>query len=90
MIPGTSHIKGQDARSEVVPLEFDLDGEHYSGHAIPVKNSCTKEVCFELDVTLNAEHLGNIYCSKDMNWTLKGANQRLVDKMGQIIALWYE
>lgn len=90
MTPGTSHIKGQQTNSEVVPLEFDLDGEHYSGHAIPVKTNRIKGACYELDVTLNAEHLGSIYCGNDMKWELKGANQNLVDTIGQIIVLWYE
>ncbi len=89
MIPGTVHIKGQELSSEVVPLEFDLQGEHYSGHAIPVKALKTAENYLELDVTLNAEHLGSIYCGSDGQCTLKGTGQELVDKIGEIITTWY-
>lgn len=85
-------------KTETVPLELDYNGRHYRGQAVPVRSSCSQEVCFELDVTLNGERLGHIYCGKNMQWRLEGAadqllvdkNQLLVDKIGQEILLWYE
>jgi hypothetical protein len=78
-------------KTEVVPLEFDLHGTHYAGLAKPLTTSCDADVCYELDVTLNGKHLGNIYCGKELKWMLRGsADQELVDKIGEIILLWYE
>jgi hypothetical protein len=78
-------------KTEVVPLDFDLHGKQYAGLAKPVRTNCDENVCYELDVTLNGNHLGTIYCGKELKWTLRGsADQELVDKIGEIILLWYE
>jgi hypothetical protein len=84
-------MKMSDYKTETVPLELEYNGRHYKGMATPLNTSCREEVCFELDVTLNGEHLGTIYCGNDMKWKIRGfTDQGLVDKIGEQILLWYE
>ncbi|MDE3060635.1 MAG: hypothetical protein KGJ06_06450, partial [Pseudomonadota bacterium] len=41
-----------------VPLRLDYSGKHYEGTAMPVPASCQQGACFDLDITLNNEHIG--------------------------------
>jgi hypothetical protein len=78
-------------KTETVPLSLQHNGKIYKGEAVPISTSCLKEVCFELDVTLNSEHLGTIYCGNDLQWKIRNfADQDLVNKIGEQILLWYE
>ena len=81
----------ENYKLENVPLSFRYKGVEYKGMAVPLTDSCHDEVCFELDLTLNGEHLGTIWCGRNMQWKLRGTtDQGLVDKAGGEIALWYE
>lgn len=81
----------KEYKTETVPLELEHHSKIYKGKATPIKSSCSTEVCFELDVTLNRENLGTIYCGNDMKWKIRNfADQELVDKIGEQILLWYE
>jgi hypothetical protein len=74
-----------------VPLSITHKDKHYEGSATPLSTSCSEGVCYELDVTLNNENLGTIYCGNDLHWTMKGIpDQELVNKIGEEILLWYE
>ncbi len=76
---------------ETIPLLFHHNGTAYSGFASPIKNSCSKDACFELEVTLNGQTLGTIACGQNMIWRLEGiTNQAFIDKIGNEIVLWYE
>ncbi|MEW6467410.1 MAG: hypothetical protein AB1458_00715 [Bacteroidota bacterium] len=77
-------------RSRPVPIEIEYQGRMYRGQGIPVRGSCKEGVCFELDITLNNEHLGVIHCT-DKGWTMKHVkDQGLVNAIGEEIFLWYE
>jgi hypothetical protein len=73
-----------------VPLDFEYEGSHYKGEAVPVTTTCSEEVCWELEITLNNEELGKIHCTKT-GWRMDYVKQQgLVNAIGKIIALWYE
>ena len=73
-----------------VPIELDYRGKHYEGTGVPVISSCHDGVCFELDVTLNKEHMGVIRCTKN-GWRMTDVkSQGLVNAIGSSIFQWYE
>jgi hypothetical protein len=78
-------------KNEEVPIGLEHNGVTYQGSARPLATSCREGVCYELDVTLNGEHLGTIYCGNDYKWHLQHqADQGLTDKIGEQIFLWYD
>jgi hypothetical protein len=78
-------------KTEEVPIAIEHNGKRYNGKAIPLATSCSENVCYELDVTLNDEHLGTIYCGNDLKWSMRNiSDQGFVDKIGEEILLWYE
>lgn len=78
------------SRTEPVLLNLEYAGKKYQGEGIPIANSCREGVCFELDITLNNEHLGIIHCMND-GWHMDTvSDQGLVDAIGKEIFLWYE
>ncbi|MGZ3919459.1 MAG: hypothetical protein ACXVNM_02860 [Bacteroidia bacterium] len=82
--------KNNQNKKDPVPLSINYKGNTLKGEAIPLSTSCAEGVCFELDVTLNNDHLGTIYCGSDMHWIMKNmADQDLVNKIGEEIQLWY-
>jgi hypothetical protein len=77
-------------KKEPVPIGIEYKGTKYNGEALPLKDSCREGVCFELDVTLNNEHLGTIHCTR-AGWRMDHvADQGLVNAIGEEIFLWYE
>jgi hypothetical protein len=75
---------------EPVPLSFEYKGKMYKGEAMPVMDTCTDGVCFELDVMLNEQQLGIIKKLKS-GWRMDLVkDQKLIDKIGEVILLWYE
>jgi len=73
-----------------IPLVFQHKGQEFRGIAAPLPG-CDDDICYELDITLNDQHIGTVYCGKNMKWKIRGAaDQELVDKIGSEIALWYE
>lgn len=78
-------------KNEDVPLEFEHRGVKYYGMALPLASGCREsDHCYEMDVTLNSEHLGSIYCDRNGRCTMKNiADKELVDKIGEQIVLWY-
>ena len=77
-------------KSRVVPLEIEYKNRMYRGEGIPKKESCKEGVCFELEITLNNEHLGLIHCEKN-RWKMDNVrDQGLVDAIGEEIFSWYE
>jgi hypothetical protein len=41
---------------QIVPLKFTHESKAYTGMAVPALDSCGKDFCQELDVTLNKKH----------------------------------
>lgn len=77
-------------KTRPVPLELTHKGIAYKGIAVPAAQTCHDGVCFELDITLNSEHLGLIHY-KNNGWKMDWVrDQGLVDAIGQEIFLWYE
>lgn len=77
--------------ASVIPLTLVFKGRTYRGKAIPIAHSCTPEVCFKLEVSLNNKNLGTIYCEKDLRWKMdENIPQEFVDEIGEEIQLWYE
>ena len=74
---------------EPVPIKFEYKGKEYSGEGIPTPQTCGEDKCYELGITLNDENLGIIHCT-DKGWKMKNVkDQKLVDAIGNEIALWY-
>lgn len=75
---------------EVVPLELEYNGVTYKGEGIPVPDTCEDGVCFQLEVTLNDEHLGIIRAGKS-GWKMDQVkDQKFIDAIGNEIQLYYE
>jgi hypothetical protein len=77
-------------KTQAVPLELTYNNISYKGLAVPVTKSCSNEVCWELEVTLNSENLGRIHYTTQ-GWKMDFVrDQGLVDAIGERIKLWYE
>ena len=75
---------------EPVPLQLEYDGKTYKGEAIPIMETCKDGVCYELDISLNDQHLGIIHSMK-RGWKMDEVkDQKLVNAIGDEIMLWYE
>jgi hypothetical protein len=73
-----------------VPIEVEVDKKIYSGEAVPITETCHDGICDELDVTLNDEHMGVIKCTKG-GWKMDGVeDKKLINSIGEKIALWFE
>jgi len=82
--------RATDYKLKVIPIKIEYNRNTYSGEAIPIPSSCHDGVCFELDITLNKEHLGIIRCTKE-GWRINNVkDQGLIDKIGEEIFLWFE
>lgn len=80
----------QELEKQVIPLEFEYGGKEWKGEAVPVPGACHDKVCTALDITLNNEHLGVIRALKN-SWKLDSiSDQKLANKIGDIIMLYYE
>jgi hypothetical protein len=75
--------------SEPIPLEFEYEGVLYKGEGIPVSETCSEGVCYEVDITLNDENIGIIRCMKS-GWKMDRIEQGLVDAIGNEISLYFE
>lgn len=76
--------------NEVIPLELEYNGQLYKGEAVPVPETCDDKVCYQLDITLNDEHLGIIRAGKT-GWKMEAVpDQKLVNAIGEVIKLYYE
>ncbi len=83
-------LKEEPRQLVPVPLEFDYKGQHYSGDAVPMLESCESGICQALDVTLNKQHIGVIRHS-EKGWKLTELKpQGLVKTIGSEIEHWYE
>lgn len=75
---------------EPIPIDIEYKGTRYKGEGLPVSQTCKDEVCYELDIILNDQPMGIIHCT-DNGWRMKNVkDQKLVDAIGEEIALWYE
>lgn len=76
--------------TSAIPLEFEYNGENFKGEAVPVPETCSEGVCFQLDINLNDESLGIIRSGKT-GWKMDNVkDQKFVDAIGQEIMLYYE
>lgn len=74
---------------EPVPIEFEYNGQEYKGEAVPVPWTCDKEICHELEVTLNNEALG-IIRQASRGWKMDLVkDQKLVDAIGEQLTDWF-
>src|SRR6201996_9058277 len=74
---------------EPIHLEFEYEGKAYKGEAVPISETCTDDICYEADVSLNDEDLGIIRCAKS-GWKMDRVEQGLIDAIGNEIFLYYE
>ena len=75
---------------ETIPLELEDDGKEFKGEAVPIPETCSDGVCFQLDVTLNDENLGIIRSGKS-GWKMDNIeDQKFIDAIGNEIMLYYE
>jgi hypothetical protein len=75
---------------EPISLSIELKDKTYKGEAIPISQTCQKDVCYELDVWLNNESMGIIRYSKS-GWKMDLVDdQKLVDAIGQQVMSWFE
>lgn len=72
-----------------IPLEFEYKGKHYKGEGVPISETCSEDVCYEVDVTLNDENPGIIRCAKN-GWKMDRMEQGLIDAIGNEIFLYFE
>jgi hypothetical protein len=83
-------IKKNPLMMQIVPLKFTHESKAYTGMAVPALDSCGKDFCQELDVTLNKKHLGLIRFTKN-GWRLhKPTTQKLTTVIGKEIEAWYQ
>ncbi|MBS1662375.1 MAG: hypothetical protein JST68_15130 [Bacteroidetes bacterium] len=75
---------------EPVPIEFEYADTVYKGEGVPVMRTCGKDICYELEVSLNNESLGIIQYRKS-GWKMDLVkDQKLVDAIGKEILKWFE
>lgn len=77
---------------ELAPVSIDLEYKNkaYKGLGIPVMSTCEKGVCYELDITLNDQHMGILRCTPK-GWKINEVKQQgLVNAIGNYVAEWYE
>jgi hypothetical protein len=80
----------RELEEEVVPIEFEYKDVLYQGEAIPVPDACQDGVCYQLDITLNEEHMGIIRSMKT-GWKMDLVeDQKLVNAIGDVIRAYYE
>jgi hypothetical protein len=80
----------RELEEEVVPLSFEYNGTQYKGEAVPVPDACENGVCYQLDITLNEEHMGIIRSMKS-GWKMDLVqDQKLVDAIGEVLRAYYE
>lgn len=78
-------------QTEPISIFFEYNGKKYSGKATPIKSSCRDDVCYEHNIELNNENLGDISCIVNGAWiSATIADQGLVDAIGQELLLYYE
>lgn len=56
--------------NDPIPLEIEYEGEELKGEGVPISQTCTEKRCYELEITLNNEHLGIIHCTPK-GWKMK-------------------
>jgi hypothetical protein len=79
-----------ELEKNVIELDFEYNGQKYKGEAIPVPGTCFNGACFDLDITLNTEHLGIIRSLKS-GWKLDSVkDQKLVKAISEIIMAHYK
>jgi hypothetical protein len=75
---------------EPVPIEIEYKGKVFKGEGVPIMETCTEGVCFQLDINLNEQQLGIIRKMKS-GWKMDLVkDQKFVDAIGEEIMLWYE
>lgn len=76
--------------NDPVPLEIEYKGETLRGEGVPIAQTCTEKVCYELEITLNNEHLGIIHCTPK-GWKMKYVDDaKLVRAIGEEVSEWFE
>jgi hypothetical protein len=72
-----------------IPLELDYKNTHYTGTAIPVLTACENGACYNLDITLNREHIGILRLSEG-KWKISEMKSKgLANAIGAQIMDWY-
>jgi hypothetical protein len=80
----------RELEEQVIPLEFEYKGTTFKGEGVPVPGTCHNGVCYQLDITLNDEHLGIIHSGKS-GWKMEQVkDQPFIDAIGQEIMVYYE
>lgn len=72
-----------------IPLEFEYEGTLYKGEGVPVSETCSEDVCYEVEITLNDNYMGIIRCAKS-GWKMDRVEQGLIDAIGNEIGLYFE
>jgi hypothetical protein len=73
-----------------IPLKIEYKNKLYEGTAVPVPTACSDGACYDLDITLNKEHIG-VLRRTDNKWKISEIkNQGLVNAIGEQISDWYK
>ena len=73
-----------------VPVKLEYEGKLFKGEGVPVPGTCQNGVCYELDITLNGDHVGILHKLKS-GWKMDGVeDQKFIDAIGDAVVAWYE
>lgn len=77
-------------KDKVISLDFNHDGDTFTGEAKPIVDSWNNRICEELAIELNGVKLGTIRFTPK-GWRMDAnLDQPIVDAIGNIILSTYE
>ena len=75
--------------SAPIPIEFEFNGILYKGEGLPITQTCSEDVCYEIDITLNDESLGILKHYKS-GWKMDRVEPKLAKAIGAEIEEYFE
>lgn len=73
-----------------IPLKLEYKNKLYEGTAMPVPTACEHGACYDLDITLNKEHIGVMRRDGDQ-WKISELKSKgLANAIGEQISAWYQ
>jgi hypothetical protein len=77
-------------QQEPLPVHAECNGRQYSGLARPIPESCRDGICHSLDVFLDHNIKGTIFCREDHVWKSDDIEDgKLVACIGECVLNWY-
>jgi hypothetical protein len=74
---------------EPIPIEFGYNDILYKGEGVPINQTCSDDVCMEVEITLNNENMGIIKHYKS-GWKMDRVEPGLAKAIGAEIDEYYE